>query len=74
MNKLKNYVEKNIGNHQAGFMRERSTKDQIFIMKELASKYYEYKKNLFILQYSSTSRPHMKVSPVVGNLESFEKL
>jgi hypothetical protein len=49
LNKLKIYGEEVIGEHQAGFMGGKSTTDQLFIMKELASKYWEYNKDLYIL-------------------------
>lgn len=49
LNRLREYGEQAIGEHQAGFMSGKSTTDQIFVMKELASKYWEYNKDLYIL-------------------------
>lgn len=65
LSRIEKYVASIVGEHQAGFMAGRSTTDQIFILKEIASKYWEYNKDLYILfvdfakAYDSISRQKM---------------
>lgn len=40
INRLILYAEKIVGDYQGGFTKERSTMDQVFIIQELASKYW----------------------------------
>lgn len=47
--RLEEYTKSIIGQSQAGFVKGRSTSDQIFILKESLAKYYEYNKECFCL-------------------------
>lgn len=47
--KLEPYLKEVINEKQAGFIKNRSTTDQIFILKEAISKYWEYNKTMAIL-------------------------
>lgn len=49
LNRLKSHVEEIVGDHQSGFMKGRSTTDQIFILKQLTSKYWEYNKDVYVM-------------------------
>jgi hypothetical protein len=39
---MESYMEDIVGNYQAGFRRNKSTTDQIFAMKQILEKCYEY--------------------------------
>ena len=47
--RLKPYTENIIKEHQAGFCTERSTTDQIYILKEIIAKNWEFNKNTHLL-------------------------
>lgn len=47
--RLEQYTKVLIGDHQAGFIKGRSTTDQLFILKEAISKCWEYKKDVHAL-------------------------
>ena len=47
LSRLEYYSNELIGEHQAGFIRGRSTTNQIFILKEIVAKYWEYNKEFF---------------------------
>lgn len=49
LNRLQEYTTPIIGDHQAGFSKGRSTTDQIFILKSIISKYWEYNKGFHAL-------------------------
>lgn len=49
LNRLKVFVEEIVGDHQAGFMKGRSTTDHIYVLKDVLSKYWELDKSLYIL-------------------------
>ncbi|KAI5715018.1 hypothetical protein M8J77_009060 [Diaphorina citri] len=49
LKRLKRYENEIIGDHQAGFVKERSTVDQIFAFKEIVSKYWEYNQEVHAL-------------------------
>ena len=42
--RLNIYCERELGEYQAGFRRERSTIDQIFILRQILEKYWEFNK------------------------------
>ena len=45
--RLKKYVEKSVSDEQAGFRKGRGTIDQLFVIRQLAEKYWEKKQTLF---------------------------
>ncbi|XP_063914304.1 probable cytochrome P450 4d14 [Zophobas morio] len=47
--RLKQHMEKIVGEYQAGFRKNRSTVDQIFILKQLQEVHYEQGINLYLL-------------------------
>lgn len=47
LNRLEHYSNEVIGDHQAGFIKGRSTTNQIFMLKEIVAKYWEYNKEFF---------------------------
>lgn len=49
LNRIKPYISENIKDHQAGFIQGRSTCDQIFILQQIVSKYWEFGKDLHLL-------------------------
>ena len=65
LNRLKPLAEEILGEQQAGFRKGRSTTDQIFTLKIISEKYWEYNKNLYQLfidfrqAYDSVHRPSM---------------
>ena len=65
LNRLKKYSEEIVGDHQAGFMKGRSTTDHIFVLKDVISKYWEFNKTVYILfvdfskAYDSIARQKM---------------
>ncbi|KAI5707898.1 hypothetical protein M8J77_012165 [Diaphorina citri] len=63
LKRIETYTEAIIEEHQAGFVKGRSTTDQILIVKEAIAKYWEYNKECFLLfvdfqkAYDSLFRP-----------------
>lgn len=49
LNRLENYTNSIIEEHQSGFIKGRSTTDQTFIVKESIAKYWEFDKDCFLL-------------------------
>ncbi|KAL1452545.1 hypothetical protein WDU94_006766 [Cyamophila willieti] len=49
LNRLKEYENEIIGEHQAGFVKKRSTTDQIYAFKEIIAKCWEYNKEVHAL-------------------------
>lgn len=49
LNRIEEYTCEIILEHQAGFMKGRSTTNQIFILKEIISKYWEFNKEFFAI-------------------------
>jgi hypothetical protein len=49
LNRIEKYTSEIILEHQAGFMKGRSTINQIFILKEIISKYWEFNKEFFAI-------------------------
>lgn len=45
--RLEPYVEKILREYQAGFRRGRSTNDQLFVVKQIAEKFWEYNIDLY---------------------------
>jgi len=48
LNKLKPYGEEIVGEYQRGFRRGKSTMGQIYVVKQVMEKYYEYNQELFM--------------------------
>ena len=48
-NRIRKYAEKEIGEYQCGFRENRSTIDQLFIMRQFIEKAYEHGTDLHIL-------------------------
>ena len=63
--KLKPYVREIVGEYQAGFMPGKSTTDQIFIMRQIWEKMWEYNREVytafidFSKAYDSINRKHL---------------
>ncbi|KAE9537576.1 hypothetical protein AGLY_006599 [Aphis glycines] len=49
LERLNPYVEEIVGNYQCGFRREISTTDQVFALRQIMSKYYEFGKDLHLV-------------------------
>jgi hypothetical protein len=49
MKNLKEYAEKILGEYQCGLRPNRSTTDQIFIMRQMLEKHIEHESNLCVL-------------------------
>lgn len=60
--RLEPYAERILGEYQAGFRKGRSTNDQLFVMRQIAEKFWEYNIDLYQMfvdfrqAYDSTSR------------------
>ena len=48
-NKIKNYAEKFLGDYQCGFRQNRGTVDQLFVVRQIMEKFYEYYIDLYML-------------------------
>lgn len=46
---LKPYTAQIIGTYQCGFFQSRSTSDLIFVLRQIAEKYYEFDRDLYII-------------------------
>jgi hypothetical protein len=82
--RLQPYIENVIKEHQAGFCKERSTMDQIYILKEIIAKNWEYNKDTHLLfidfhkAFDSVSRnklwEHMQKYEIPDKLIRLSKL
>jgi hypothetical protein len=69
LSRLSPYVDEIIGNHQCGFRRNRSTTDQIFCIRQILKKKWEYNETVHKLfidlkkAFDSVGREVFKIFP-----------
>lgn len=74
---IKPWVERTLGDYQAGFRKTRSTIDQIFILRQLLQKTWEYNKSIHMLftDYKKAyTRNSIDRASLIRTLEEFEML